>query len=627
MARPRKPSPATQDRLEVKSKYDAAGTGRRMRGWRPPSSGPNTALTGLQTIRNRARDVTRNDWSGESANQRWVTNIVGVGITPRMKRIAGGPRKDELQLLWDKWVQKCDADGVLNFYGQQALVVRSWLDAGEVFARKRTRSLEFGLDVPMQVQLIESEFVPLLDADTWPGMPVGNKIRSGIELDRRGQRVAYWVYREHPGDGNSGVGIDPSRLLRIPASEMLHVYEVKRPGQLRGVSALAPTLARLRAIADYDDAVLERQKLANLFAGFITKGVGADVDIDPLTNLPIEYDGDGSALAGLQPGMLQELGYGEDVKFANPPEAGTTYSDYMRTQHLGTAAASGMPYEIFSGDIREVSDRTLRVLINEFRRFAEQRQWHTIIPLFCQPVRQWWSETALMAGQINAAELDDVAMVEWAPHGWAYIHPVQDVQGKAAEVDAGFRSRSSVISERGDDPEQVDAERAEDQKRALDLGLMLDPADPAAEEDGIDNNEYDDAPDSKPQNQELRTLLLQVKALLDQGALVSGRPVERNEPTSIVVNNHIPATVVHNEVATPSVSVTNEVATPSVSVTNEVATPIVNVAQPNVHVTNDVQPAAVQLQIPSRKTETRLERDQYGNLVKAIQIETDSESS
>lgn len=81
-----------------------------------------------------------------------------------------------------------------------------------------------------------------------------------------------------------------------------------------------------------------------------------------------------------------------------------TYSYYMRTQHLGTAAASGMPYEIFSGDIREVSDRTLRVLINKFRRFAELRQWLTIILLFCQPVRHWWTEACAIADLVSMVQ-------------------------------------------------------------------------------------------------------------------------------------------------------------------------------------------------------------------------------
>lgn len=496
----------------VQAKYDAAGNGRRMRGWNPASTGPNRSLEGLQKVRDRARDATRNDWSGESSIQKWTTNLIGIGIVPRITRIATGPRKQALIDLWDDWCRVADADGVNTFYALQTLLVRTWLDAGEVFVRLRSRRAADGLVVPMQVQLIEADFVPLLDADVWPGLPTGNRIRSGIELDNRGRRIAYWLYREHPQDGYSGV-IDKSLLLRIPADQILHVYEVKRPGQLRGVPPLASVLARLRNISDYDDAVLERQKLANLFAMFIIRGVTPDGDIDPMSGLPIDLAGDGSPLAGLQPGIVQELGYGEDVKFSNPPEAGTTYSDYMRTQHLGTAAAAGIPYEVFSGDILNISDRTLRVLINEYRRFAEQRQWQIIIPMFCQPVRDWWTQAALLAGAINVGEVDAARRVQWAPHGWAYIHPVQDPQGKKLEVDAGFRSRSSVIGERGDDPEQVDAERETDMERekSAEIGPyaelpQVQPAVPDSTDDS--DTENDQTPDpTQPANALDRALI------------------------------------------------------------------------------------------------------------------------
>ncbi len=50
---------------------------------------------------------------------------------------------------------------------------------------------------------------------------------------------------------------------------------------------------------------------------------------------------------------------------------------------------------------------------------------------------------------------------------------MQDVQGKQMEVASGFRSRSSVISQQGDDPEQVDEERADDKAREEELGLPV----------------------------------------------------------------------------------------------------------------------------------------------------------
>lgn len=458
-------------RGNIQARYDAAGHGRRMAGWSAPSTGPNKAIVGLQNIRNRARDASRNDWTGESGVQKWTTALIGIGITPRFKRILDKSRKLAITDLWNDFVARSDADGVLNVYGQQTLGVRAWFESGEVFARRRYRRLSDGLPVPMQVQLIEAEFVPLLDADNWPGMQRGNRIRSGIEFDVLGRRVAYWMYREHPGDGFAT--INANMLIRVDAADIRHMYEPKRPGQLRGVPAMASVLARLRNIGDFDDAVLERQKLANLFVAFITRntpGAESDDDIDPMTGLPVEGTSD-APLAGMQPGMSQELDPGQDVKFANPPEAGTMYSEYMRTQHMGTAAAAGIPYELFSGDIANVSDRTLRVLINEFRRLAEQRQWQVVIPMLCQPIVEWFADAALIAGLISTEECTLVKRAEHAPHGWQYIHPVQDPQGKKLEVEAGFRSRSSVIAERGDDPDTVDDERKADDEREKSLGL------------------------------------------------------------------------------------------------------------------------------------------------------------
>jgi lambda family phage portal protein len=483
----------------IRAQYDAAGRGRRMQGWNPPSSGPNRAITGLQTIRNRARDSSRNDWSGASAVQKWSTNLVGIGITPRFKDVGSVDRKRQINLLWKDFVQSSDADGVLNFYGQQTLAVRTWLDAGEVFIRRRNRFLDEGLPVPMQVQLLEPEMVPLLDATSYPGMPNGNVIRSGIEFNKRGRRIAYWIYKEHPGDGTMFNGTTPDLLVRVPADEVAHMFDPVRPGQVRGVSMLAPVLARLRTIENYDDATLTRQQLANLIVAFISRKMPpmtGDEDLNGLTGQESEQDAEGRPLVGLQPGLVQELDDGQEVTWSNPPEAGTTYSDYMRTQHMGTSAAAGLPYELFSGDLKEVSDRTLRVAINEFRRLAEQRQWQIVIPMMCVKALRWFADAAVLSGDIAVSEFDAVRRAEWATHGWAHIHPVQDPQGKALEVEKGFRSRSSVIGERGDDPDEVDAERAADKTREDDLGLTpVAPGEPADPDEPPDPDDPDDPAD------------------------------------------------------------------------------------------------------------------------------------
>ncbi len=464
--------------LQINQRYDAAGGGRRLRGWNPPSAGPNTALLGLDKLRARARDSARNDWSGESSIQHWTTNLVGVGIQARENAKVPTSRKANRGELWARFCMGCDADNLLDFYGQQTLGVRSWLDAGEYFIRRRPRRSDSPLEVPLQIQLLESDYCPLFDADTFQFMPQGNRIRSGIELNSIGQRVAYWFFKSHPSDfGGVGYSFSPSadQLVRVSASDVSHVFEPKRIGQMRGVSHLAPVLARLRTIVNYDDAVLERQLLANLFVGFISRGLpdGSDPNVDPASGQTYQSGESGESFVALEPGALQELRPGEKIDFSNPPEAGTMYSEYMRTQNLGTAAGAGLPYELFSGDIANVSDRTLRIVINEFRRFCEQRQWQIVIPKHCQVVRNWFVDQAVLAGEIPFSFIDEAKAVTWVPHGWQYIHPVQDAQGKALEVKNGVRSRSSWITERGDDPEAVDNERKVDIDREKALGLPI----------------------------------------------------------------------------------------------------------------------------------------------------------
>lgn len=473
-----------QSSAPVQARYDGAGHGRRLAGWKAPGSGPNRAMAGLETLRNRLHDAIRNEWQGKSGGRVWATNLVGTGIIPR-HRVADAARKARFKEVLEDFIPQADADGNLDFYGLQTLAVRSWVCSGEVFARLRPRRPIDGLAVPLQVQLLESEMVPLLDLDSHADLPQGHYIRSGKEFDRIGRPVAWWCYREHPGDADAS-GASLSNLTRVPVAEMLHMYEPQRIGQIRGVSDLATVLVKLRSLTNLDDAVLTRQELANLFAMFITRPASAGGQVmDPLTGLPVQQGSDGSPWLGLQPGISQELAPGEDVKFSEPPDAGANYADFSRQQHLGVAAGWGTPYELMTGDIKDVSDRTLRVIINEFRRFCQQRQWQIIIPMFCRPIINAVGRAAVLAGRIAPEELREFSRVLWSPQGWEYIHPTQDAQGKQILRDLGVLSETQIILERGDDPDEVGAQYAEDAARRqanamppAQLGGSV-PADPA----------------------------------------------------------------------------------------------------------------------------------------------------
>ena len=458
----------------IKASYEGAGEGRRSASWDAPDIGINSINTpALRNLRSRSRAAVRNDPYAFNVIDKRVSNLIGTGITPRPKIDDDTLRKVQ-QELWEDWVDESDADGLTDFYGQQALIARTVETAGECFVRIRPRSLDENLAVPLQLQVLAPEFVP---HDKFEPAKNGNTIRAGIEFNPAHQRVAYWMYRVHPRDASS-LNAGYNQLVRIPAAQVLHIFEPVEPGQLRGVPRLAPVLKRLRSLDNYDDAVLFRQEVANLFAGFISRPPpeATQQPRDPVTGQLLTEDRDGfTPMVALEPGTMQELGPGEEVEFSKPPDAGNNYPDFMRQQLMAAAAGTGTPYEILPGDMREVNDRALRVVLNEFRRRLEQLQFGVYVHQLCRPVRAAWMDMAVLAGRLK---LEDYAQrrreylrTRWVPQGWAYIQPVQDIQARMMEVNAGFNSRSEMVLRSGYDAETVDAENAADQARARDLGL------------------------------------------------------------------------------------------------------------------------------------------------------------
>lgn len=436
--------------------------------FRASNHGPNAAMSGIATIQARARQVARNDPWAVAASDKSVSNGVGCGI--QRKQIWGTDEfKKAHKKLFNRWTKKADADGVVDWYGLQALAWREWREAGEVFIRLRSRRPENNLPVPLQIQVIESEQCPSTYFSTAPG--TGNTIRAGIEFNKIGQRIAYWMYAQHPGEGVFGQ-IDGNTLRRIPAEQILHLFRPMRAGQHRGVPVSASVLVDMFNRATLDDNVMERQKIGNLFTLFYTRPAGTpDGNVsDDLTNA----DG----IGGLEPGASQELPPGYKAEFSNPPSPGQDYNEFQRQKLMAIAAAHGVPYEVLTGDLRNVSDRALKLILNEFRRAIECDQWLYMIPQMCQPIAEAWTDAAVLGGMLNVpgyADIrDDVTESLWVPQGWPYSHPVQDVTADIKAIRAGLISRSATILSNGGDPEANDAEQVADNARADAAGLSYD---------------------------------------------------------------------------------------------------------------------------------------------------------
>ncbi|NTZ07283.1 phage portal protein [Burkholderia metallica] len=467
-------------RLKAAAYESASTTGARAKSWRASSAGPNAAAAqNLPLLRSRARDAIRNDPWAKTAIARLVSNTIGNGIQAHPKHPNAAVRKMQKQ-LWEDSCEEIDADELFDMAGVQTLAARAFFSDGEVLVRRQFRSPSEGLAVPMQIRLLEADLLPMEKNEIVPG---GGEIVNGVEFDADGRRVAYHLLQRHPGEYGRA-STSNMQTVRVPADEIAHVFLALRPGQVRGVPELSTVLLRLKSLDNFDDAVLFRQEVSNLFAGFITKPPSEPGLMgDPVTGAAMEYDVDGfSPVVSLEPGSMQELAPGEDVKFAEPPGAGTDYGPFMRQQLMAAAASVGMPYEVLTGDLRDVSDRVLRVILNEFRRSIEQFQWNVFIHQFCRKVWRWWVDACALSGAMPMADYyrrrRDYLRVRWVPQGWPYIHPVQDVTAKRMEIRSGLASRTGAVLSRGDDPEQVDQENADDLARERRLGIRYDTLDP-----------------------------------------------------------------------------------------------------------------------------------------------------
>ena len=442
----------------MRARLEGAMSRRRLRGWNPPLENINALVaSGGPRLLARSRELVVTNGYAANACEAFAANLVGDGIKPS-SLIGDADLRDRVQRLWLAWTDEADADGLTDFYGLQAMVAREMFVAGECFVRLRPRRAEDGLPVPLQLQLLQSEMLPFEKTETAAN---GNRIRCGIEFDAIGRRVAYHFRRRHPGDSTDQGGPVIPETVRVPAADVLHVYRPIDAGQIRGLPHVAPAMVRLFLLDQYDDAELDRKKTAAMFAGFITKTAPEE----PMMG-EAEADPDGAAIASLEPGTMQVLLPGEDVRFSSPADVGGGYEAFQYRTLLAVSASLGLPYHLVTGDVRQANYSSLRAELVEFRRRVGQLQHGVLVHQLCRAVWRRWLETAALSGALDLDDPVAARPVQWIPPRWDWVDPLKDIQAQVLAMEAGITSRRKVVEGTGYDIEEVDRENAADARRA-----------------------------------------------------------------------------------------------------------------------------------------------------------------
>lgn len=440
--------------IDLVRKYEAAEVGRRTSNWKAGSGTANAEIQyGIDRVRNRARQMVRDNEYAKKALATLATKIVGTGITVI-------PEDAAERALYRTWCEEeCDADGQLDMAGLQALACKTWKESGEVLIRRRWRKAGDGLAVPLQIQLLEPDHLDHLKTGPTGN---GNTAIMGVEFDQLGRRVAYWLFPDHPGEI-----LLTRRTLeskRVPASEVLHLYRKDRVSQVRGVPELAVALMRLRDLDGYEEAELVRKKIEACFSAFVTTDdarsiVGSGIEKDAST---------GRVTEKLSPGLIKYLKGGESVTFGSPSAMGG-YGEYTATQLHAIAAGSGVTYHQLTGDTSRSSYTAHRAAMREFYDLVDAEQWLTFIPMFVRPVRRWWREAAQMNGVRTGDKPDRITTPRKQ-----LVDPLKDTLADKEDIKGGLSTLSEKLRERGYDPQQVFEEIRAERKTLADYGITLD---------------------------------------------------------------------------------------------------------------------------------------------------------
>ncbi len=473
--------------------YRGADRHRLRSSWFPGGgSADEDIIPDLSIIRERSRDLNRNDAHASGITNTMTTNVIGTGIRPQSRvdcdlLHVSDEEADKFQKqaehAWKRWHPAADAGKRMDFYEIQQLVDRQILENGEAVIiptmikdKKRPYSIA--------LQVIESDRLA-----TPPDRRGDKTVRAGVKLGENCEPVSYFIQKNHPGDFRYSRPaekdfIEISARDKFGRPNVIHLYPVQRSGQTRGVPFFASVLTYFKDLADYSEAELVAARIAACFSIFITSEASMDL------NTGYDKNFQGQHLEALEPGMIRHLLPGESISSFNPQRPSATFEPFVERVLRAISAALGLPYELVAKDFSKTNYSSARAALLEARRYFKVRQeW--LARKLCQPVWEMVIEEAYLRrelGNIYFYENKDCWMhASWITPGWEWVDPLKEAKAAEVGLKNGIITHSDLLATQGKDWEECFEQRKREQEKIKELGLRF-----SAEEGSGDGEDADE---------------------------------------------------------------------------------------------------------------------------------------
>lgn len=414
--------------------------------------------------------------------------------------------------MWAEKAVNCDALGKENFYELQSAAVKAWLMSGDAFAvMKRVYEDRFN-PYSLRIHLIEADRVRTpADADmldysagvygfTEGRTKDGNKIHDGVEVDKNGKIVAYYVHNCYP---NQTIWYETPDAIRVEARgkltgipNILQIMDAERPDQYRGVTYLAPVIEVLLQSRRYTESELVAALIQAMMTGWIERDENAQ-DMGFLEETQEEDDDSGDPEYQMRPGEVYRLKRGEKIVFGNPniPTAG--FSQFMDAIFKMAGAALEIPKEVLLKEFT-ASYSASKGALEEMREMIKMRRsW--FVSDFCKPIYETWLAEAVAIGRIKAPGFfeDPLIREAWCGSRWdgpaqTHLDPKKEAEANELVVKNGWKTNEQITREYyGENYTENVSILAEEAQIVKELGLVPD----NTEERSIPNNAETEEPD------------------------------------------------------------------------------------------------------------------------------------
>ena len=432
--------------------FAGASTGRLFADFASMTRSADSELRpALRTLRNRCRELARNDEYVRRYLQLLKTNVVGPqGVSVQAKarnsdNSLDAPGNKIVEKAWARWskVGNCTVDGRLSFVDAQRLVVETVARDGEALVRLIPGAANGDR---FAIQFLEAD---LLDEELTRKLDNGNMVRMGVEVDAFGRAVAYHLLREHPGDHEFAEGYT-RKHTRVPADQLLHIFQPDRPHQTRGSPSMAAAINALKMLHGYREAELVAARVSSAKMGFITSPDGDGYGGEDVEN-------ENSPIMSAEPGTFEQLSAGESIQMFDPQHPVSAFADFHKAVLRGIASSLGISYASLASDLESVNYSSIRQGALDERDHYRTLQAF-LITHFIEPVFQAWLTSAMTVGSLplpmTRHEKFSGAIV-YRPRGFSWIDPVREINAQVTGIQNGLLSMQDVATHYGADIEDV----------------------------------------------------------------------------------------------------------------------------------------------------------------------------